>query len=355
MILDESLGGPSKAELLELLQNCDISPISRLSSALSSRAPSPSPSLMSIMYPAVRPPGGRGSIPASPLSTPLLNADRWKSHVATSGNGSGNIVTPMHTQQQQQQHLFQPIGMSQSNSSTSFNEAVASKDNGASVTENNASVPPEAAKEKSDSVFEVVDAPSMQKTSALGKAGHKQKSTSAHIEEEVALQAELSIHQRSRSNEIDYFPLHSPNTSGHRHSLSAFRSPSDSIRPSRPLTATPGESGGGGNKKGGSNHSMVSPVHSPKPQQHQQQNPTPSTCSPTTADATLSAGSISTEKVQSCSEPKDGLSSDDVVRKEKTSNARSQSERYSWLKDFDSPLWSNYFTTTDTDARYSDC
>lgn len=52
-ILETSGGGPSQEELLEQLQKCDIS-ASRVSSTVSSRAPSPSPSLMSIMYPGLK-------------------------------------------------------------------------------------------------------------------------------------------------------------------------------------------------------------------------------------------------------------------------------------------------------------
>ena len=51
--VDTSSGGPTQEELLEQLQKCDIS-ASRVSSAVSSRAPSPSPSLMSIMYPGLK-------------------------------------------------------------------------------------------------------------------------------------------------------------------------------------------------------------------------------------------------------------------------------------------------------------
>ena len=50
----DSGGGPTQKELLGQLQKCDIS-ASRMSSAVSSRAPSPSPSLMSIMYPGFKP------------------------------------------------------------------------------------------------------------------------------------------------------------------------------------------------------------------------------------------------------------------------------------------------------------
>jgi len=45
--------GPTQQELLELLQQCEISQ-SRSSSAMSSRVPSPSPSLLSLVYPNLK-------------------------------------------------------------------------------------------------------------------------------------------------------------------------------------------------------------------------------------------------------------------------------------------------------------
>lgn len=45
--------GPTQQELLELLQQCEISQ-SRSSSAMSSKAPSPSPSLISLVYPNLK-------------------------------------------------------------------------------------------------------------------------------------------------------------------------------------------------------------------------------------------------------------------------------------------------------------
>ena len=45
--------GPTQQELLELLQQCEISQ-SRSSSAMSSRVPSPSPSLISLVYPNLK-------------------------------------------------------------------------------------------------------------------------------------------------------------------------------------------------------------------------------------------------------------------------------------------------------------
>lgn len=46
---DKGDGGPTRAELLELLHNCDVS--CGTSSLVSSRAPSPSPSLLSLIFP----------------------------------------------------------------------------------------------------------------------------------------------------------------------------------------------------------------------------------------------------------------------------------------------------------------
>lgn len=67
------MDGPTQEELLLLLQNCDLSGASRPGSALSSRTPSPSPSLMSIMCPGYRPIGANDSSRTStPIGTPLL-------------------------------------------------------------------------------------------------------------------------------------------------------------------------------------------------------------------------------------------------------------------------------------------
>ncbi len=339
-LTDDAEGGPSKTELLELLQNCDISPVSRLSSALSSRAPSPSPSLMSIMYPAIRPPGGRGSIPASPLSTPLLSAERWRS-------------THSAAAQHHPAHLFQPIGMSQFSSSASLDETVAARESGVSLVAEDGGVSHPTG-QKSALVEEELRADVVHSTrkplqhntesmlGMLGREEHKQKSTSAHIEEEnIKVHQEVSVHQRSRSNEIDYFSLRSPDTAGQKFSASAFKSPPSLMQPVRPLPST----GSSGLCKDGSVDSTVSPLHSPK----SLQQPNNTTCS---SDATATAAA-STDERECQSEPRDSsLASDDVIKREKTGT--SQSERYSWLKDFDSPLWSNYFTSQE-DSRYSDC
>ena len=67
------MDGPTQEELLRLLQNCDLSGASQPGSAYSSRTPSPSPSLMSIMCPGYKPTGAcDNSHAGTPISTPLM-------------------------------------------------------------------------------------------------------------------------------------------------------------------------------------------------------------------------------------------------------------------------------------------
>ena len=67
------MDGPTQDELLRLLQNCDLSGASQPGSAYSSRTPSPSPSLMSIMCPGYKPINtSDGSHTGTPISTPLM-------------------------------------------------------------------------------------------------------------------------------------------------------------------------------------------------------------------------------------------------------------------------------------------
>ena len=255
-------------------------------------------------------------------------------------------------------HLFQPIGMSQSSSSTSFGEAVAAKDGGLAVAEVTSSALP-AGKKRPTLVEEepkvggvavaLTQKPLRQTESGSGRAEYKQKSSSAHIEDEnFKAQAELSAHQRSRSNEMDYFSLRLSDTTGQRSSLSAFKS---LMQPARQLAAGSGIEGASSGLRKEESHSMVSPLHSPKPLQQ------PNTsCLSTPPDATPS--SVTTSEEKACPPAsrgegsRDAVGSGDVMKKEKTGT--SQNERYSWLKDFDSPLWSNYLTLQE-DSHYSDC
>ena len=72
MILDSVRKTLNQQELLQLLKNCDLAGTSRSSSAMSSRTPSPSPSLMSIMCPGYKP-VTTVSHTGTPISTPLMN------------------------------------------------------------------------------------------------------------------------------------------------------------------------------------------------------------------------------------------------------------------------------------------
>lgn len=151
-----------------------------------------------------------------------------------------------------------------------------------------------------------------------GSGKSKQKSASVHIKDEDRKEVtdlEGSIHQRSRSNEIDYVSLRSD--AGKGATVSAFRSPPGSMQTFRPLL-----SGGATSPKEDGSHTMVSFP-----------NNEPDTVA--ASDATVST---------------EGGLEGAAVEGDLTEEVRT--ERFSWLKDFDSSLWSNYFTDN---PRYSDC
>jgi len=163
-----------------------------MSSAVSSRAPSPSPSLMSIIYPGLRPASGRDSLQTTPLNTPLL---------------SGRTVYSPAT--------FQPIPQSSSSQSISTSDTTATTSTLVTVTAKSTATqdPPDPA-------------PSTEQ--AVSKTTTSANPTPVHN-----THPDFSSHQRSRSNEIDY------HTTASR-PLSAFRTPSDSTtqRPSSVDTAS---------------------------------------------------------------------------------------------------------------------
>ena len=166
-----------------------------MSSAVSSRAPSPSPSLMSIIYPGLKPVSGRDSHTGTPLSTPQLGRTL---HTSPSTN------------------MFQPIHTSHSNNSLSTAEAVAPQSSLATVSARRPSpeVPePDQQQEKQEAGRETSEVSTARTISNHSSPVHNTPPT-----------VESSTHQRSRSNEIDYI-LSSRS--------SAFRSPSDasSFRP----------------------------------------------------------------------------------------------------------------------------
>lgn len=141
---------------------------------------------------------------------------------------------------------------------------------------------------------------------------------SSHSREETfrfKVDTEGSVHQRSRSNEIDYVSLRS-SKERRRINTHSFRSPPDSIQAFKPLCVDCGKEG---NDPAQSNHIMDSSVGSPP------------------------HASNTAEERECRSEPREGCDGL-VVKDEKTDGATD--ERFSWLKDFDSSLWSNYFTSS---------
>lgn len=320
-----SEGGPSKQELLELLQYCDIIPASRVSSTFSSRAPSPSPSLMSIMYPSIKP-GGRISIPASPLSTPVLNTTgRSKSQAAAAAVSSGHHSL---------ENYFQPIGMSHSNSNVSLGENVVPEETDKlTVDDGDGDGTGGAGESDKNSALLIKKSELNLDSVQRGRAKWKQKSASVHIKDENKVDPEGSIHQRSRSNEIDYVSLRSD--CGTVPSVSAFRSPPGSMQTFR-LIGTSCHKESSGSTALQTSHTMVSPLD----------NKQQTSCSSLASDATVTTEEV---KKEFQSEAGDGAS---VGGGGEISDT--QSERYSWLKEFDSFLWSDYFTS-DNNPRYSDC
>ena len=299
---DVAEGGPSKCELLELLQNCDVvAAASRVSSTFSSRAPSPSPSLMSIMYPGIKPPNGRGSIPASPLSTPSLCVGRSKIPANVTGHTLGNV--------------FQPIEVPHSNSTSSFSDTIVSKENpnGGSCGDDGGSGgdssgdkrETEITKNELGSLDE--DREKMDSIQKETTTKRKYKSASTDLEEEEK-NADLdgSVHQRSRSNEIDYFSLRYDSELS---KVSAFRSP-------------PGS------------------VHIFRPQTTDQQDNTLLGKSGGTDAAGVTISSVDNKQRSSFS-----LALDEPVMKDKEEKSLNvEGETSGWLKEFSSSLWSNYFT-----------
>ena len=194
-LLESTEGGPSKAELLDLLQHCEVGGASRMSSAVSSRAPSPSPSLMSIIYPGLKPVSGRDSHSGTPLSTPQLGR---MLHTSPSAN------------------MFQPIHTSHSNNSLIAPEAVVPPSSLATVSTKKHSPEvsePDHQQEKQEAGRKTSEVETTRTISSHSSPVHNTPPT-----------VESSTHQRSRSNEIEYI-LSSRS--------SAFRSPSDasSFRP----------------------------------------------------------------------------------------------------------------------------
>lgn len=327
---DVSEGGPSKLELLEFLQNCDISPASRVSSTFSSRAPSPSPSLMSIMYPGVRPPSGKNSIPASPLSTPLLRSK----------------PPPPPLQPPLQTNLFQPIGsISHSDSNVSIGEATVHKESKDFAVNAEPSSPAPAdgktaAVLKKDPKLGLVL--KKQGTDEGDKVGERKPPALSREKKLNRVDSEGTIHQRSRSNEIDYVSLRSDSLKSSH--LSAFRSP--------PASSTQTFSALG-YSSAQTPRAMVSPVSVGTDRQ---------SCSSVVSDATAGeelshsehrAPQKAADDSHHDENEDDADDDDDDILGKRTDSSQNEG-RYSWLKDFDSSLWSNYFTSAE-ESHFSDC
>lgn len=166
---------------------------------------------------------------------------------------------------------------------------------------------------------------------AVGNA--KQKSASVHIKNERCrdiTDPEGSIHQRSRSNEIDYVSLRSDTVKG-----SAFRSPPGSMQTFKPL--------GGAHKENNQDPLQDTPtmVSHTDSSDH-------GSCSSPNSDAT-----VTTEEGVSHKAAAGGRIETSGGQGEPAEEEERTGKRFSWLKDFDSSLWSNYFTSDS--SRYSDC
>ena len=319
MFADASDGGPSKPELLALLQNCDISPASRVSSTFSSRAPSPSPSLMSIMYPSIKLPGGRG-VPASPLSTPVLNVGRASKMHATAAGGD---------------NLFQPICMSHSNSSTSFGDGAVSKESEKVL------VAPGSPGSMDKEPVLVTQVPTADVSPGVNAAVLRFKTGKKEDEEEVGnggdrmsdsnvisnrckFDIDGNAHQRSRSNEMDYGSLRSDGR--RRPRLHSFRSPSGSVQAIKPLGTTCPDS----------------PTSTPAQTDSSMGSPVGRSDSPPNSDDAIS----SVKGRDSQSEPRESFG-----EREKPNGL--PGDQFSLLKEFDASVWSNYFSSLDNPC-YSD-
>lgn len=330
---DSSEGGPTKAELLNLLQHCEVCGLSRLSSAVSSRAPSPSPSLMSIIYPGLKPVNGHDSLQGTPLNTPLLGRPLYGV-----GGALGNT--------------FQPIRVPHSNSNASLSS---SDPNGiippvlGSNTPTSASVSKQVTKDKetvSDKQQTVGDIDVETRSDQPRESGDEdqnsttessipplvpsqlkekqrqvvsRESTPVHKKEQLI---ETSTHQRSRSNEIDYMSAdaYSYRSKG----TSAFRTPSDSGF--RPLSVDSARS------------SLTSGVLSSKSR--------PSSYSSvrrTSSSSTTSRGSEVT------------LTSEDSVQRSRIGSLGSretESTSANWFKELDSSIISDYFGSSEQIEHY---
>ena len=225
---DTHCGGPSQAELLEQLQNCEIS-ASRVSSAVSSRAPSPSPSLMSIMFPGMKP--APSSVQAgtptaiirnlSGLSTNLFQPIRRNS---TSGSNLSLSATANPTLQASTSFSLQvPGGRAGGDRSGVERADIACQTDPMGVE--NTEQHKETERSSLGSGVPVARSSSDGAELGLSKIRRPKAQWSASL-----------VHQRSRSNEIDYS---SSGVSGSRPNSTTFQSVPGScgnVRAFRPVS-----------------------------------------------------------------------------------------------------------------------
>ena len=268
---------------------------------------------MSLMFPSMKQQGNKTTIAASPLSTPALNTARPKSA-----------------------NHFQPIGLAHSESSTSLGEGVLTKESSRSE-DSEENKPAESSEVETEASVDVT-----QERTETGRSGGncKSKSASVHIRDERCTDIadlEPSVHQRSRSNEIDYVSLRSDVPKAG----SAFRSPPGSLQTFKPLVVSHRDN----NQDPLPQHTMVSTGDS--------NNNNSGSCSSPPADATTSTVEPSSPKTPSGGRGESPGGQGEVTGEEEEEGTVKRTDRYSWLKDFDSSLWSNYFTSDN--PHYSDC
>ena len=352
-ILAENVSnGPTKEELLDLLQNCDMSANSRVSSVVSSRAPSPSPSLMSIMYPGLKPP--QPSTAASAHHTPSMLSRLAVSNSASQFSAYNN--------------LFQPIRVvSQSPSTNSISSSHAAATVNANITHeakgaNAESVESGEQSEGNETLVSVAIERGSKLRRGSASEDHSESGSTSNggnlaqlsnkVEElqnnrtkwEHDIPESLQVHQRSRSNEIDYSSI--GYESRMMQTISAFRSPPGTMRGFRPHSVDSAH----GSLLSDVTDSLSSTAGGNSVYR------TTSKAAPSTQRSDLNSSS-SEATVEETVESATGQAATAVVSKEtETSGKQLPSSTLDWLKDFDPGLISDYFSSSDEPKlKVTDC
>ena len=311
-------------ELLELLQHCDVrTAASLVSSTLSSRAPSPSPSLRSIIYPGIKPPLGSTGIPASPLSTPVLNS--CSNNTCSGKNTSGSTISSC-SKQTIPTSVSCHTDISDPIDANSISETVTSADARSEVTTPLVAVNLE---EKHKIAAAIRQKGTEMADSVKPKlATYKPRELRAADRRNKAAKQEGTVHLRSLSNEVDYVSF---TGSGHSDSFT-LRSPPLSAHTSRPLRFTFHEhmsscsgDGNGASKEG---DLQTRTDKSPPPAQEGK-------------DVKLKKNDDISVKETDGPELAEAVSSKSIEPEPKSG------EGSSWMKEFNESLWSNYFVSSD--------